>query len=103
MYRGEKKKWLRAMIPVAVLMGIALVLLIWSGACQFQRFGSLIVAAALVLFGVPSALNRIPRTTIRSEYESTLSSVFLALVGTIIWGYGDFFHNWINGEGWIKC
>ena len=27
----------------------------------------------------------------------------LAIIGTLQWGYGEFFHNWVRGYGWIAA
>ena len=95
-YQGDLKKWGYALIPVFVLGAFCLWGLFNWAPDSFQRFGSAMIAVALLLFGIPSALQRVPGKVIRSEYEATICNLFVATVGTLIWGYGDLFHCWVN-------
>ncbi|WP_044043929.1 hypothetical protein [Octadecabacter antarcticus] len=100
---------------------IRAVLLLLEGTPQyFQRFGSFMVASAIVLYFVDKAkyagtnveygkVLRFPLVAmIEIGVKLKVPSVVLIegvllLVGTLIWGYGDLFHCWNDGKGWKVC
>jgi len=78
--------------------------LLVGGPIGFQRSGSLLVALAVFLFFFNSPFFMF-RTDAKKIWavSGMLFEFCLLFLGTLIWGYGDLFHCWINGNGWTTC
>lgn len=96
------KAFIVAVLPITIYVGASVYHLALGNAHGFTRLGSLAVFMALTVVGY--ALQRAKRRDAKLEVaELEASSFFLAAAGTLQWGYGDFFHCWINGNGWTAC
>lgn len=86
----------------------------------FQRFGSAMIALAIIAFlvdrasygktdlGIEDAFGVPLFLEVKFSMKLSLPSVVLVelvliFTGTLTWGYGDLLHCWINGESWALC
>ena len=85
---------------LALCIGLAAV---FETAGFYARFGSILVALAVTIFGVQKYFDSRPGKPIRGSRPIHFFELAMIVIGTLQWGYGDLFHCWINGKGWTVC
>ena len=88
-------------MPMLIVGAVSGYLLLASQDPQsFQRFGSIMVVIELTVFALAQKLISQEDVGYR---EAVSSELFVIILGTLQWGYGDLFHCWFNGNGWKTC
>jgi hypothetical protein len=100
-------------IPPSLLLIYEYQKLIGNDPDSFQRGGSLMVALGVSYFALGYSVTNLyldAATQGRGEYVRLtvisaylIMEIFLVVVGTLIWGYGDLFVCWYHCADWSTC
>ena len=99
---GERRWFLLNALPLLFLVAN---LAVWWVATPvgFQRFGSVGVAVAALMFGFDRVSRAKRGRSLRGTDDLMLIEIGLVVLSTLQWGYGDLFHCWTHGQGWEVC
>ncbi|MEM7721204.1 MAG: hypothetical protein AAF376_02415 [Pseudomonadota bacterium] len=89
-------------LPIAYL-GVDVIIWFAATPLGFQRFGSVGVLLAALMFGIDRALRLRYRPNPNAQEQLIGAEILLVVLGTAQWGYGDLFHCWSHGNGWQMC
>ena len=99
----SERKW--ALLNIVPILFLIVNGIVWyaSTPAGFQRFGSIGVMVAAIMFGIDRVSRLRLRRPARTNDDLMLTELSLVGVSTLQWGYGDLFHCWTNGHGWEVC
>lgn len=98
----QRRLFLVNVVPVLFLLANTYVW--WTATpLDFQRFGSVGVMLAAMMFGFDRMWRNQSKTRPEAREGLIQTEIWLIAISTLQWGYGDLFHCWSHGNGWRVC